>query len=240
MIIKKLLTITRKSSEWDSSSTYKKKLSNKLVKRARETERLKMGWKSHKLYYETSKWNILWLTSTKLELYVSYKHKIYVYVRMYNMSMKRNMFILFHFIFFSFLPPYSLSFPFSLDIYSSELSVINYFVLFHSIPSFLLFFYCTLFIIVITMIYVAVLPLASPHTSDCSRSALILFFYMLSCSFHLVLNFFFFSLLQFRLNFWKNWITAVMLDIFLLAFLLISNILYFCGCSFNIVIVICE
>jgi len=83
---------------------------------------------------------------------------------------------------------------------------------FHSfVPS---FFYCTLFIIVITMIYVAVLPLASPHTSDCSRSALILFFYMLSCSFHLVLNFFFFSLLQFRLNFWKNWITAVMLDIF--------------------------
>lgn len=144
-----------------------------------------MGWKSHKLYYETSKWNILWLTSTKLELYVSYKHKIYVYVRMYNMSMKRNMFILFHFIFFSFLPPYSSSFPFSLDIYSSELSVINYFVLFHSIPSFLLFltvhfllllllWFMSLFCLLLHLIPLTVLVLLSFSSFICFHVPFIL------------------------------------------------------------------
>lgn len=45
-----------------------------------------MGWKSHKLCYETSKWNILRLTSTTWALYPTFR---------------RNMFILFHFIFLS-------------------------------------------------------------------------------------------------------------------------------------------
>jgi hypothetical protein len=55
-----------------------------------QSRRKKMGWKSHKLCYETSKWNILRLTSTKLELYIQHKHKKNIW---------RNMFILFHFIF---------------------------------------------------------------------------------------------------------------------------------------------
>ena len=192
-----------------------------------------MGWKSHKLYYETSKWNILWLTSTKLELYVHINIKyMCTYVCIIWVWKEICLFYFISFFFLLFLPPYSSSFPLlTRHIHSSELSVINYFVLFHSIPSFLIlytFYYC--------YYYDLCRCFASCFTSYlwlfsfCSHSLLfMLFMFLSSCAE------FFFSL-QFRLNFWKNWITAVMLDsLCLFAYFKYS---FFCGCSFNIVIVI--
>lgn len=201
-----------------------------------------MGWKSHKLYYETSKWNILWLTSTKLELYVHINIK-YMCTYVCIIWVWKEI-CLFYFIsfFFHFLPPYSSSFPFSLDIhiYSSEHSVINYFVLFHSIPSFLLFF------ILYTFYYCYYYDLcrcfASCFTSYlwlfsfCSHSLL----FMLSCSFHLVLNFFFcFPSFHcnFRLNFCKELNYCCDAGHFCL-FAYFKYFFFFCGCSFNIIIVI--
>ena len=181
-----------------------------------------MGWKSHKLYYETSKWNILWLTSTKLELYVHINIKyMCTYVCIIWVWKEICLFYFISFFSFFFLPPYSSSFPLlTRHIHSSELSVINYFVLFHSIPSFLIlytFYYC--------YYYDLCRCFASCFTSYlwlfsfCSHSLLfMLFMFLSSCA-----EFFF------HCNF--GWISE-RIELLLwcwtvCAFLLISNILFF-------------